>query len=112
MTLELFAERVLARRNGGKQTFDPMTILAIITAVVEIGKMVRECYLDWNKKDIVAGYNAWGVMGWLRRRKVRAALVAAKLDDSYAEHIVAEMADMGTADFQRVVKYARYKGGY
>lgn len=112
MKLEDFASRVMKRKDPGLDTFDPLTILAIISAIISIAKMVKKCRDDWNKDEIVASYNAWGPLGWLRRRRVRSILAAQKLSDTYDQHVVAEASAMTSDEFQSLVVAARTRGNF
>lgn len=112
MTLNDFATRVAVRKAGDTKQIDPMTILALIAAAIQIGKMIYRCYLDRQKKDIVADYRSWTPLGWLRRSRVRHAVEAEGLSADYAEAIVDEIEAIGTGQFHGLVKEARMKGNY
>ena len=107
-----FAHRVFTRRCGKAAAFDPIIILAIVTAAIEIAKLIRECYLEWKKDEIVDSYNSWSPLGWLRRRRIRKILAANRLPEDYAGDFVTEAAAMSTPEFENLFYAARRMGNF
>lgn len=109
--LNWFAERVYRRRYGDVG-IDPVTIIAIISALIEIGRLVAECYREWKRDEVLAAYNAWGPLGWLSRRRLARAVREKGLDGQFAAAIVAEAASIDESDYRVVVGHARVAGNY